>query len=65
MRKCQGENTIVASGKYGQAVVYTRQVEGSDLQQIRLLCDQPSVSGSRTRIMSDVYAGAGRTIDIT
>ena len=65
MRKYQGENAIVVSGNYAQAVVYTRQVEESALQQIQLLCDQPSASGSCIRIMPDVHAGAGCTIGTT
>ena len=65
MKEHCGENAILVTGKYAEAVVYTRQVEESALQQIEILCNQPSAAGSRIRIMPDVHAGAGCTIGTT
>lgn len=52
-------------GRYNTAVVYTDVVEETALAQIKTLCDQEYVKGSRIRIMPDVHAGAGCTIGTT
>jgi len=56
---------IIIKGKYNEAVVYTDLLEESAEGQIRVLCDQPYVEGSRIRIMPDVHAGKGCTIGTT
>lgn len=55
----------IVEGMYNTAKVYTDVVEDAALSQIRLLCDQEYVKGSRIRIMPDVHAGAGCTIGTT
>lgn len=55
----------IVNGKYNEAVVFTDQAEDSALSQIRSLCDQEYVAGSRIRIMPDCHAGAGCTVGTT
>ncbi len=52
-------------GQYNEAVVYTDNIEEKAYQQIRELCDQEFVKGSRIRIMPDTHAGTGCTIGTT
>ena len=52
-------------GKYACAKVFTDVLEPSAEGQIKAMCDQPFVEGSRIRIMPDVHAGAGCTIGTT
>ena len=56
---------IEIQGKYNTAKVYADVLESSAEGQIRALCDQPLVQGSRIRIMPDVHAGKGCTIGTT
>lgn len=53
------------TGTYSSAVVYTDIIEETAEEQIKLLCDQPFVKGSRIRIMPDVHAGKGCVIGFT
>ena len=39
------------TGQYSSAIIYTDIIEDSATEQIKLLCDQPFVKGSRIRIM--------------
>ena len=50
------------TGTYSSAIVYTDIIEETAEEQIKLLCDQPFVKGSRIRIMPDVHAGKGCVI---
>lgn len=52
-------------GTYSSAIVYTDIIEETAEDQIKLLCDQPFVKGSRIRIMPDVHAGKGCVIGFT
>ena len=52
-------------GKYADAKVFASVLEDKAAEQIRTLCDQPFVQGSRIRVMPDVHAGAGCTIGTT
>lgn len=52
-------------GRYNTAVVFTDKLEASAAEQIRVLCDQEFVRGSKIRIMPDVHAGAGCAIGTT
>ncbi|MED9969639.1 MAG: RtcB family protein [Ruminococcus sp.] len=52
-------------GKYACAKVFADTLEPSAEGQIKAMCDQPFVEGSRIRIMPDVHAGAGCTIGTT
>ncbi len=52
-------------GTFAEAVVFARTVDQTALSQIKELCSQSFVSGSRIRIMPDVHAGAGCTIGTT
>jgi tRNA-splicing ligase RtcB len=56
---------IIIKGKYNQAKVFASELETTAKDQIRTLCDQPFVEGSKIRIMPDVHAGAGCTIGTT
>lgn len=53
------------TGQYSSAIIYTDIIEDSATEQIKLLCDQPFVKGSRIRIMPDVHAGRGCVIGFT
>lgn len=53
------------TGTYSSAIVYTDIIEETAEEQIKLLCDQPFVKGSRIRIMPDVHAGKGCVIGFT
>lgn len=52
-------------GKYNTAKIFTDVVDEVSINQIRQLCDQEFVSGSKIRLMPDVHAGAGCTIGTT
>ena len=52
-------------GTCSSAIVYTDIIEETAEEQIKLLCDQPFVKGSRIRIMPDVHAGKGCVIGFT
>lgn len=53
------------NGKFNAAKVFTDVVDDSAISQIKLLCNQQFVSGSKIRIMPDCHAGAGCTIGTT
>ena len=53
------------NGTYNSAKVFTDELEASAEGQIKLLCEQPFVNGSKIRIMPDVHAGKGCTIGTT
>ena len=52
-------------GRYGTALVFTREVEQSAYTQIAELMNQPFVAGAHVRIMPDVHAGMGCVIGTT
>ena len=52
-------------GKHNTAKIFTDNIDSSAIDQIRELCDQEFVRGSRIRIMPDAHAGAGCTIGTT
>ena len=52
-------------GKYNVAKVFTDIIEETAIEQIKTLCDQEFVSGSRIRIMPDAHAGKGCVIGFT
>lgn len=52
-------------GKMNTAICYAKIVEEEAIEQIRRMCDQEFIKGSRIRIMPDVHAGAGCTIGTT
>ena len=56
---------IEIKGLYNTAVIYTDIIEENAAAQIKQLCDQEFVKGSRIRIMPDVHAGAGCVIGFT
>lgn len=53
------------NGKYNSAKVFTDVIEDSAIAQIKELCDQAFVQGSKIRIMPDAHAGAGCVIGTT
>ena len=56
---------IEIKGTYGDAKVFTNDLEQSAGGQIKALCEQPFITGSKIRIMPDVHAGKGCTIGTT
>lgn len=56
---------IEIKGTYGEAKVFTNDLEQSAGGQIKALCEQPFITGSKIRIMPDVHAGKGCTIGTT
>lgn len=52
-------------GKQNEAIVYGDTIEDSAIEQIKILCDQIFVKGSKIRIMPDVHTGVGCTIGMT
>ena len=53
------------TGRFNSAIAYTNELEAAAEEQIRLLCDQSFVEGSKIRIMPDVHVGMGCTIGTT
>lgn len=51
--------------KYNQVKVFADELELSAENQIRAMCEQPFMEGSKIRIMPDVHAGKGCTIGTT
>ncbi|MCL2212426.1 MAG: RtcB family protein, partial [Oscillospiraceae bacterium] len=56
---------LTVSGAYTTAKIFTDSLEPSAEGQIRTMCDQPFMKGSKVRIMPDVHAGKGCTIGTT
>ena len=56
---------IEIKGAYGEAKVFTDTLEQTAEGQIKILCEQPFIEGSKIRIMPDVHAGKGCTIGTT
>ncbi|MEF3255687.1 MAG: RtcB family protein, partial [Deferribacterales bacterium] len=56
---------VIIKGKYNEAIVFTDNIESSAYEQIKELCNQEFVKGSKIRIMPDVHAGAGCVIGTT
>ena len=52
-------------GKYNTAKIFTDVVDGKSIEQVKQLCDQEFVTGSKIRMMPDIHAGAGCTIGTT
>ena len=52
-------------GKVTTAVCYAKVIGESTVEQIRTMCDYELTAGSRVRIMPDVHAGSGCTIETT
>jgi RNA-splicing ligase RtcB len=53
------------TGKYNTAKIFTDVVDEKSINQVKLLCDQEFVTGSKIRMMPDIHAGAGCTIGTT
>ena len=51
-------------GKVNTAVCFATVIEEAAVEQIRRMCDYPIAEGSRIRIMPDVHAGKGCTVEI-
>ena len=52
-------------GRYNTAKIFTDVVDEKAADQVKLLCDQEFVAGSKIRLMPDIHAGAGCTIGTT
>ena len=56
---------IYIKGTYGEVKVFSNELEESAEGQIKALCEQAFIIGSKIRIMPDVHAGKGCTIGTT
>src|SRR6056297_2670099 len=56
---------IEIEGKYNKARVFTDTIDDGAVIQIKELCNQAFVKGSKIRIMPDAHAGAGCVIGTT
>ena len=56
---------FIIKGAFNEAKVFTDVVEQTAIDQIKTLCDQDFIQGSKIRIMPDVHAGKGCTIGTT
>lgn len=56
---------IEIKGKFTYAQVFTDHLEASAEDQIKTLCNQAYMAGSKIRVMPDVHAGKGCTIGTT
>jgi RNA-splicing ligase RtcB len=56
---------IEIHGKHNVAKVFTNELDDVSREQIKNLCDQSFVEGSKIRLMPDVHAGTGCTIGTT
>jgi len=56
---------IEITGQNNSAKIFTDNVDELSQTQIKKLCDQEFIKGSKIRIMPDVHAGAGCTIGTT
>ena len=53
------------NGLYNTAKVFTDNMDELSVEQIKKLCNQDFIQGSKIRIMPDVHSGAGCTIGTT
>ena len=53
---------ITLDCKYNQIKVFTDDLDASAESQLRAMCEQPFMAGSKIRIMPDVHMGKGCTI---
>lgn len=58
-------NMLEIKGKMNTAICYAKVIEDEAIEQIRRMCDYALTEGSRIRIMPDVHAGKGCTIETT
>jgi RNA-splicing ligase RtcB len=56
---------IEVKGTYNTAKLFTDTADDATIAQVRNLMNQPSVEGSKVRIMPDCHAGAGCVIGTT
>ena len=56
---------ILIKGSFGEAKVFTLDLEDTARKQIKVLLEQDFVKGQKIRVMPDVHAGAGSTIGTT
>lgn len=56
---------ILVNGKYNTATIFADVVDDSAIEQVRIICDQKFVEGSKIRLMPDIHAGTGCTIGMT
>ena len=50
-------------GKVNTAICYAKVIEDDAIEQIRTMCDYGLTEGSKIRIMPDVHAGLGKTME--
>lgn len=56
---------IELKGKYNEAKIFTDVADEASISQVLLLLNQELASGSKIRLMPDIYAGTGCTIGTT
>lgn len=52
-------------GKHSEAIVFTKNIEETAIEQIQTLVDSPVSANSQIRIMPDVHSGKGGVIGLT
>ena len=53
------------NGKHNAAIVYAGNIEDTAHEQLEAVCDAPYLADCKVRVMPDVHAGKGCTIDTT
>lgn len=61
----EGGHMLEINGTFNHAKIFNENVSEKVKQQVKKLCDQPFVIGSKIRIMPDAHYGAGCTIGTT
>lgn len=56
---------LVIKGQFNEAKIFAKSLEEEAIQQIKELCNQEFVKGSKIRIMPDAHTGAGCVIGTT
>lgn len=61
----KGDSMKNIMGMYGDALIFTDIVDQATIDQVKILCDQEFVAGSKIRVMPDCHYGAGCTVGLT
>ncbi len=56
---------LVIKGQFNEAKIFAKSLEEEAIKQIKELCNQEFVKGSKIRIMPDAHTGVGCVIGTT
>lgn len=56
---------LIVKGKFGQAIIYSKNIEKELIEQTTLMLDQPFAKDMKIRIMPDCHVGLGSVIGFT